>query len=263
MQQTDKIDILASESPPFSYTGFCSSCGTEHVFTGAACSASLWTILAELTGNGSFCPNSGNGQLSTDFLFGQSRGKMFGVMKCLDTAGGSHYLKAFSGQFNGLWQIDGWVPPLFDVDMWIEVNSPAEKAIKELGEEIKFCPDGSDLQKKIRRERKILSRALMKDLQSLYRVINFRKQVSTLHDIFTGRAGIPTGTGDCCAPKLFNFAATHDLIPLAISEFFWGRENRSGTRLHGHFYPPCDEKCRPLLGFMLCGLEAAHARRTS
>ena len=44
-----------------------------------------------------------------------------------------------------------------------------------------------------------------------------------------------------------------------LAEFYWGRENRSGNRRHALFYPSCEEKCRPILGFMLCGLEEARA----
>ena len=261
MQGRDKYNILSSSCSSFSYAGYCSTCSSEHVFTGPECSAQA--VIEELTRCRSLYPDSENDLLSTDALFGQSRGKMFGVMKCRNTDGGIIFLKAFSGQFNGLWQVEGWVPPLFDVPTWTQVNSPAEQAIKRLGEEMNSSPDSSAIRRTIQKKRKLLSRNLMKDLHSLYRLTNFRRQSCSLYDIFSGSAGIPTGTGDCCAPKLFNFAATHDLIPLAISEFFWGRENRSGTRKHGHFYPPCTEKCRPILGFMLCGLEAAHARHIS
>jgi tRNA pseudouridine32 synthase/23S rRNA pseudouridine746 synthase len=63
------------------------------------------------------------------------------------------------------------------------------------------------------------------------------------------------GVGECCAPKLLNYAALNGLKPLGLSEFYWGKENKSGTRKHGEFYPACAEKCQPILGFMLCGIK--------
>jgi hypothetical protein len=74
-----------------------------------------------------------------------------------------------------------------------------------------------------------------------------------LSEVFTGKA-MPTGTGECCAPKLLHHAAVHGLTPLGLAEFYIGRENRSATRAHGRFFAPCEEKCRPILGFLLCGL---------
>ncbi|MFZ1986822.1 MAG: hypothetical protein WAU91_20595, partial [Desulfatitalea sp.] len=61
--------------------------------------------------------------------------------------------------------------------------------------------------------------------------------------------------GDCCAPKLLNAAAKQKLAPKSLAEIFWGRTNRSGTRQQGIFYTACPEKCQPILGFMLCGIE--------
>ncbi|HSO10286.1 MAG TPA: hypothetical protein VLR45_09880, partial [Desulfoprunum sp.] len=43
-------------------------------------------------------------RLSTDWLYGEARGKMFGVMECLAPDGSRRILRAFSGQYNGLWE---------------------------------------------------------------------------------------------------------------------------------------------------------------
>ena len=94
----------------------------------------------------------------------------------------------------------------------------------------------------------------MKDLHATYLLTNFRGESKSLTDVFLGTSGIPTGTGDCCAPKLLNYAAKHNLTPLGISEFYIGKENRSKTKEHGTFYPACSSKCQPILGFLLCGL---------
>jgi hypothetical protein len=103
--------------------------------------------------------------------------------------------------------------------------------------------------------RKQLSQRWMQEIHTLYSLSNFRGQKRPLNEVFTGTGGIPTGTGDCCAPKLFNQAVKENLQPLGLTEFYWGRENASQTRQHGRFYPSCASKCAPILGFMLCGLD--------
>lgn len=91
----------------------------------------------------------------------------------------------------------------------------------------------------------------MKDIQALYNLTNFRGETRSLTDIFP-TIGIPTGTGECCAPKLLNHAALNGLTPLGLSEFYFGKESKSGEKQHGVFYPACAEKCQPILGFLLC-----------
>lgn len=188
-------------------------------------------------------------ELVTDYLYGDARGKMFGVLVCRTPDGKLKTLKAFSGQFNGRWQLQGWVPPLFDIEAFHSLNDPVEKEIKALGREAEASNDPDILQK-----RRQLSRKLMRDIHALYRLHNFRGQRSSLAELLQNR-GIPTGTGDCCAPKLLNFAAQNNLHPLGLAEFYWGKTNRSATRHEGHFYPACTDKCGPILGFLLCGLE--------
>ncbi|MFM7425809.1 MAG: RluA family pseudouridine synthase, partial [Elainella sp.] len=67
-----------------------------------------------------------------------------------------------------------------------------------------------------------------------------------------GRSGLPTGTGDCCAPKLLHWAALNGWKPLTLAEFWWGRPEPG--RIVGEFYAACEERCQPLLGFLLSGL---------
>lgn len=194
--------------------------------------------------------------LSTDFLYGHARGKMFGVLVCEKDTGEQIILKAFSGQYNGRWEVDSWVPPLFAPHHFEMLNTPSEKLIKALG--IKMEAPGITLEQRLhlKKERKTLSQKLMKQIHALYRLNNFRNQQCLLSDLFPDNHGIPTGTGDCCAPKLLNFAATNNLQPLGLAEFFWGKTNRSATRHQGEFYPACEDKCGPILGFLLCGLKS-------
>lgn len=62
-------------------------------------------------------------------------------------------------------------------------------------------------------------------------------------------SGPPTGTGECCAPKLLHRAASLGLTPLAMAEFWWGPA--TGGREPGRFYAACQERCQPLIGPLL------------
>jgi len=194
-------------------------------------------------------------KLKTEYLFGPAKGKMFGVMHCIAPDGTTLQLRAFSGQYNGRWKIEGWVPPLFDVDAFLITNNKIEKQIKSIGREINRNLPHSDQWLLLRKKRRELSQRLMLDIHSLYQLTNFRGETATLYQAYNNQNGIPTGTGDCCAPKLLNHAARNNLIPLGIAEFYWGCENKSASRQHGFFYSSCKEKCEPILGFMLCGLD--------
>ena len=72
----------------------------------------------------------------------------------------------------------------------------------------------------------------------------------------------PAGAGECCAPKLLQFAFRHGLTPVCIAEFWWGASPAQEVRHHGHYYGACLSKCRPILSYMLKGIamEETHAQ---
>ena len=43
------------------------------------------------------------------------------------------------------------------------------------------------------------------------------------------------------------------LKPVAMAEFWWGipPSSANANRIHEHFYPSCEEKCRKILGWMI------------
>jgi hypothetical protein len=254
-------DIRTAQlSPPsIESGGYCRRCGRGHSLgpgnTLRYC-RQLMDLLADHRTIDLFSSQSPLGaKLTTDWLFGAARGKMFGVLECLRPDGTTAILRAFSGQYNGYWLVEGWVPPLFDVDIYSALNKAKEPRIKALSEEIESCKNHDEKWSILRKERHQLSRQLMQELHSLYQLNNFRGETARLDEVFLGKNGIPTGTGDCCAPKLLSFAAGHNLQPIGLSEFYWGRTNSSGTRQHGSFSVACMEKCTPILGYILCGLD--------
>lgn len=64
----------------------------------------------------------------------------------------------------------------------------------------------------------------------------------------------PSGAGECCAPKLLQFAFANGYMPVCMAEFWWGNSPKQEVRKHGDFYPACKGKCEPILRFMLQGL---------
>ena len=248
------------------YSGFCIRCATEHTLPMGTARAAALDLIQKLDTQQRLDfhrpLHKADGRCATGYLFGKERGKMFGVMPCRLPDGSIDILKAFSGQYNGQWEIDGWVPPVFDVDQWHRVNDDVEKEIKRLGKQIEVEEKTNLRRDRLINRRRQLSRDLMKDLHRIYILSNFRGERRPLTEAFIGgnhctdtaTGGLPNGTADCCGPKLLNFAACHRMVPLGLAEFFYGRETRQGDRVHGRFYPSCPDKCAPILGFMLCGL---------
>lgn len=109
----------------------------------------------------------------------------------------------------------------------------------------------------IKQRRKTMSDDLQMWLFGQYTMLNAKGQTRNICQIFndSGRAIPPAGAGDCCAPKLLQYAYKHDLKPLCMAEFWLGCSPKSEIRHAGHYYPACRGKCFPILGFMLQGLD--------
>jgi tRNA pseudouridine32 synthase / 23S rRNA pseudouridine746 synthase len=74
--------------------------------------------------------------------------------------------------------------------------------------------------RELKQQRKVLSRQLQAQMHAAYSLTNFAGRSRSLQQLMP--QGSPTGTGDCCAPKLLHYAAIHHLKPLAMAEFWWG-----------------------------------------
>ena len=223
--------------------------------------------------------NESDAAFSTDCITRKdSLGQMFGVCVCTDQNGHEVFLKAFSGQFNSEWNVAGWVPPLLDTDAFYETTKESDLLIHRLTDKIEALskeiesleskyletkPCFSQIQelKSLRRtrsalqkQRKTMSQQSMTEIFSLYRFYCADGKLLQFKDIFEDGVQPPTGCGECCAPKLLSFAFQHKLTPISMAEFFYGTEPPSKKKQHKQFYTPCDEKCAPILPFIL-GLE--------
>ncbi len=107
--------------------------------------------------------------------------------------------------------------------------------------------------RELKQRRKGLSRQLQAQMHANYWLTNFAGKSLPLQQLMPGGC-IPTGTGDCCAPKLLHYAATHGFKPLAMAEFWWGPPSTNGNKIQGEFYAACADRCQPLMGFLLSGL---------
>lgn len=257
----NRMIMLRNFSSDFSHAsfGWCSTCNAEHRLGTGGAGVHALDLMRELEEfkRIDFCSSDSDSipEFSTEYLWGKARGQMFGILECEDKSGNTVILRAFSCQYNAEWEVEGWVPPVFDVPAYQRIMTPGDRKIKDLGRRIEVLNTGAEEYARLGNERKQLSQSLMKELHSLYQIQNFRGEKKPLSEFFRHTNGPPTGAGDCCAPKLLNHAARHQLHPLGLAEFFWGKSNRSGTCEHGKFYSSCTDKCQPILGFMLCGVE--------
>lgn len=109
----------------------------------------------------------------------------------------------------------------------------------------------------LKAKRKHMSEQLQRQLFSLFVVHNALGESMDVATIFERRFNRlpPGGTGDCCAPKLLQYAFLHGLKPVCMAEFWVGQSPQGEVRHHGHYYPACRSKCLPLMEFMLQGLD--------
>ena len=150
----------------------------------------------------------------------------------------------------------------------------------------------------LKQERKRKSDALQHWLFEHFEMLNAKGEKKNLLDIFsewakrTGSKCIipPSGSGECCAPKLLQYAYLKGLKPVEIAEICpspalwasspqgarrklpsfaenvigntnftlapWGEDaRRAGEGLSFSFRPACQSRCKPILDWMLQGLE--------
>jgi tRNA pseudouridine32 synthase/23S rRNA pseudouridine746 synthase len=150
----------------------------------------------------------------------------------------------------------------------------------------------------LKQERKRKSDSLQHWLFEHFVMLNARGEKKNLLDIFsewaerTGSKCVipPSGSGECCAPKLLQYAYIKGLKPVEIAEICpspalwasspqgarrklpsfaenvigntnftlapWGEDaRRAGEGLSSSFRPACQSRCKPILDWMLQGLE--------
>lgn len=182
-----------------------------------------------------------------------TEGKMFGVLVVRTPNGELGFLAAYSGLLEGRNDWPWFVPPVFDAQQPDGHFKQEERRISAMTD---------DSQHEERRQR---SQELQLWLFDQYRFLNAHGERRPLVNVWQDyhcSARIrrkyplpPGGTGDCCAPKLLQYAYGEGLRPLCMAEFWWGPSPKTEIRQHGQFYPACRGKCKPVLTWMLQGLD--------
>mgnify|MGYP000638803365 CR=1 FL=1 len=49
----------------------------------------------------------------------------------------------------------------------------------------------------------------------------------------------PSGAGECCEPKLLQYAYLHQMRPRSIAMFWWGHSPKKRCAITASTYPPC------------------------
>ena len=105
----------------------------------------------------------------------------------------------------------------------------------------------------LKTERRQRSDALQEWLFRQFCMLNSRGERRDLIDIFAQTAfkRPPAGAGECCEPKLLQYAYAHHLRPVSMAMFWWGCSPKDEVRHNLCFYPACRGKCKPILQWML------------
>ena len=136
-----------------------------------------------------------------------SEGKMFGVL-VVDTDEGLGFLAAYSGLLEGRNDWEYFVPPVYDAQQPDGYFKTREREIKQA------------------ENHKQMSQELQIWLFRQYRLLNAKGEVHDLVEIWNDYHSAPRirekfplppgGTGDCCAPKLLQYALTWMLQGLQV-----------------------------------------------
>ena len=204
-----------------------------------------------------------------ELLEDAEKGEMFGVLivkleEREERKEEREYSLGFLAAYAGLLaQRNDWewfVPPVYDAQQPDGRFKQTEAKISALNHQIEQLTDEKAILE-LKHRRKEMSNELLLWLFSQYNLINYKGEVRNVVDIWRDYHNSPKllrkfplppgGTGECCAPKLFQYAFQHGLQPLAIAEFWWGESPKREIRHHFQFYPACNGKCKPVLSWQI------------
>ena len=208
-------------------------------------------------------------QISKPSTDRQGHGFMVGALVCADDKGQRVVLHAISGiayePVEGPYKII--VPPLVSPEQIEKALAKNDKEIHELTAAIKVVSTSSTttgvnavvepVETTLKERRTQLTTESLLNVFSLYTFTRFDGKKITLNEIIKEHGGQlpPTGTGDCCAPKLLSYAFEHHLTPISMDEVFYSyKAGNTKNKTNGISYPPCDERCGDILPYIL-GLE--------
>jgi tRNA pseudouridine32 synthase/23S rRNA pseudouridine746 synthase len=181
------------------------------------------------------------------------RGKMFGVLvvslppSVSGKEGELAFLAAYSGLLAGRNDWSYFVPPVYDAQQPDGHFKTTEREISAKGGDKEMS---QELQLWLFHQYQLLNaHGEKKDLVAIWQSYYTREKLRRKFPL------PPGGTGDCCAPKLLQYAYQKGLHPVCMAEFWWGAPTKEEVRQHLNYYPACRGKCKPILTWMLQGLD--------
>lgn len=192
-----------------------------------------------------------------------NNGVMLGACVCTDAEGNEHNLVAVSGNAKALQFSDSCTAKDFDIvpsivngcqiEQALEQN---DKEIHDLTDQIKELKNSTPADGSLLTLKSRLTQLCSNSLQKLYSLYNFncidgsRRSLSEICDIYNKGRLPPTGTGDCCEPKLLHYAFARNLTPISMAETSYSPQNEQISETIV-LTEPCNERCGILLPAML------------
>ncbi|MGN0225913.1 MAG: RluA family pseudouridine synthase [Prevotella sp.] len=105
----------------------------------------------------------------------------------------------------------------------------------------------------LKQKRRNMSDRLQEWLFHHFVMLNKDGDSRSLTDIFRTSlsASPPAGAGECCEPRLLQYAFSHAMTPKCMAMFWIGASPQGEIRHEQAYYPACRSKCKPILEWML------------
>lgn len=147
-----------------------------------------------------------------------------------------------------------FVPSIVPQEKINEALKENDLLIHQLTDKINSLENNNPEKQELIQQRTKLTDISLQKVFDLYKFTCFDGNKITLNEIIKKHGGKlpPTGTGDCCAPKLLSYAFENNLEPLSMDEVYFGKDTRN--KQNGVSYSPCDERCGYIFPYIL-GLE--------
>ena len=152
---------------------------------------------------------------------------------------------------------DIFVPSIVSSEQIDQALKQNDKEIHELTEQINeltLINKASPQRARLLKKRTALTDSSLQKVFHLYLFTKYDGRKLSLNVIIKCHNNHlpPTGTGDCCAPKLLSYAFEKDYEIISMDEVYYGRDTKNIK--NGISYAPCDERCGYILPSIM-GLE--------
>ena len=176
----------------------------------------------------------------------KNQGVMLGALVCKDKNGEIVNLVTNSGNAkklkveSGKWKTENdffgevvFVGAIVSAEEIEDALAENDKEIHELTEQInnEQLAISSEQLKELRKQREKLCSLSLEKVHDLYKfhcIDGKIRSLKEIYEMYNGGKLPPTGTGDCCAPKLLDYAFSHELMPISLAELqydFFAKEN--------------------------------------